>query len=83
MTTLALHFPWRRYHATPWGRYVNEGAIEVPPSPWRLLRALYSVWKLRLPHALSEDVVHGVLTQLATEPPTYLIPPYRIAHTRH
>ena len=40
MPTLLLRFPGRRYHATPWGHHVNEGLIEWPPSPWRLLRAL-------------------------------------------
>ncbi|GAA0986609.1 hypothetical protein GCM10009555_064380 [Acrocarpospora macrocephala] len=78
---LALHFPWGRYHATPWGRYVNEGAVELPPSPWRLLRALYAVWQLRAPE-LDARVVHDLLARLAV-PPSYLIPPYRIAHTRH
>ncbi|MEV7970953.1 type I-U CRISPR-associated protein Csb2 [Sphaerisporangium sp. NPDC088356] len=78
---LAMHFPWGRYHATPWGRYVNEGAVEVPPSPWRLLRGLYSVWQLRAPE-LDARVVHGLLGRLAI-PPSYMIPPYRIAHSRH
>ena len=81
MPVLALHFPWRRYHATPWGRHVNEGAVEIPPSPWRLLRALYSVWKLRVPD-LDEQTVHALFIKLA-EPPTYILPPYRISHTRH
>ena len=40
MPTLQLRFPGGRYHATPWGHHVNEGLIEWPPSPWRLLRAL-------------------------------------------
>lgn len=78
---LALRFPWRRYHATPWGRYVNEGAVELPPSPWRLLRALYSVWRLRAPE-LDADLVHGLLGKLAV-PPSYVLPPYRLSHTRH
>jgi CRISPR-associated protein Csb2 len=38
--TLRLRFPGGRYHATPWGHHVNEGQVEWPPSPWRLLRAL-------------------------------------------
>ena len=42
-TTLVLTFPWGRYHANPWGRHVNEGAVELPPSPWRLLRAVRDV----------------------------------------
>jgi CRISPR-associated protein Csb2 len=80
--TLKLHFPWKRYHATPWGRFTNEGAVELPPSPWRLLRALYATWKERCP-GLAEPVVHDLLTQLAATTPTYLVPPYEIAHTRH
>ncbi|MER7209807.1 type I-U CRISPR-associated protein Csb2 [Streptosporangium sp. NPDC000239] len=78
---LAMHFPWGRYHATPWGRYVNEGLVEVPPSPWRLLRALYSAWRVRAPE-LEEHVVCSLLGALAL-PPSYRIPPYRIAHSRH
>ena len=79
--TLALHFPWKRYHATPWGHYVNEGLVEIPPSPWRILRALYSVWKLRVPD-LDPDTVHTLLERLAI-PPNYTLPPYRVSHTRH
>jgi len=33
-----------RLHANPWGRHVNEGIVEWPPSPWRLLRALVAAW---------------------------------------
>jgi CRISPR-associated protein Csb2 len=80
-TTLVLSFPWGRYHATPWGRHVNEGEVEWPPSPFRLLRALYATWKERAPE-LSEDVVHGLLAQLA-DAPEYWLPPATLAHTRH
>lgn len=78
---LALRFPWKRYHATPWGHYVNEGLVEVPPSPWRILRALYSVWKLRAPD-VDADTIQSLLEQLAI-PPDYTLPPYRLSHTRH
>ena len=27
-TAISLSFPWGRYHATPWGRHVNEAAVE-------------------------------------------------------
>ena len=37
MPTLRVRFPAGRYHATPWGNHVNEGQIEWPPSPWRVL----------------------------------------------
>jgi len=29
--TIKLNFPAGRYHATPWGRHVNEGVAEWPP----------------------------------------------------
>ncbi|MDV6011658.1 type I-U CRISPR-associated protein Csb2 [Haloechinothrix sp. LS1_15] len=80
-TTLAFSFPWGRYHATPWGRHVNEGAVELPPSPWRLLRALYTVWHTRVPD-LDTDTVHALLGTLAV-PPMVHVPPHTIAHTRH
>ncbi|MFF0147011.1 CRISPR-associated protein Csb2 [Amycolatopsis sulphurea] len=80
--TLALRFPWGRYHATPWGRHVNEGAVELPPSPWRILRALYAVWRTRAPD-LDEHVVHPLLDKLAAVPPTVFVPAHTIAHTRH
>ncbi len=71
-TTLVLRFPSGRYRATPWGQHVNEGAVELPPSPWRLLRALYAVWRTRVPE-LDEDTVHALLARLA-EPPTFHVP---------
>ncbi|MFI6587653.1 type I-U CRISPR-associated protein Csb2 [Embleya sp. NPDC050493] len=82
MITIALEFPWRRYHATPWGRHVNEGAVELPPAPWRILRALYATWHERLPD-LPEKHVHAVLTALAQPPRRYLLPPHQLQHTRH
>ncbi|MFR9724009.1 type I-U CRISPR-associated protein Csb2 [Streptomyces sp. MS19] len=81
MITLAFHFPQRRYHATPWDRYVNEGAVEVPPAPWRILRTLYAVWRQRHPE-IDADTMHPILRQLAA-PPLYHLPPYQLAHTRH
>jgi len=80
-TTLVLAFPWGRYHANPWGRHVNEGAVELPPSPWRLLRALYAVWRTRAPE-LPEGVVLPLLGRLA-EPPVFHVPRHVVAHTRH
>ncbi len=80
-TTLALSFPWGRYHANPWGRHVNEAAVEWPPSPWRILRALYATWKARAPN-LEDTVVLGLLGKLAT-PPAFVLPDHIEAHTRH
>ncbi len=78
---LAIRFPWGLYHATPWGHSVSEGRAEWPPSPWRILRALYCTWQFRAPH-LSEREVLSLLSQLA-EPPSYALPRCTEAHTRH
>jgi CRISPR-associated protein Csb2 len=83
MTTLLLRFPGRRYHATPWGHHVNEGLIEWPPSPWRLLRALLSVgfttcgWREVPPEART------LVETLAPVLPRYHLPPAAGAHSRH
>jgi CRISPR-associated protein Csb2 len=76
-----LTLPWGRFHATPWNRAANEGAVEWPPSPWRLLRALYNSWKVHHPHVSDRDVME-VLAALSA-PPSYVLPPAVEAHTRH
>lgn len=81
MITISLKFLAGRYHATPWGRHVNEGAVEWPPSPWRLLRALVAIWKRTLPD-LSRDRVEPILRALA-ESPEFVLPPVSTGHTRH
>jgi CRISPR-associated protein Csb2 len=79
--TLAVTFDLGRYHATPWGNHVNEGTVEFPPSPWRLLRALYATWRNHAPD-LDTDIVHALLRGLAV-PPQYAVPAHTLAHTRH
>lgn len=85
MPTILLRFPGRRYHATPWGHHVNEGQIEWPPSPWRLLRALlatgYSAceWPAEGP----PEVARSLIAKLADVLPTYRLPPATGAHSRH
>jgi CRISPR-associated protein Csb2 len=79
--TLAIRFPLGRYHATPWDRSVNEGAVEWPPSPWRLLRALVATWYTRWPD-LPAPVLDGLLDALG-DPPAYRTPEARPGHTRH
>ncbi|MEX2579291.1 MAG: type I-U CRISPR-associated protein Csb2 [Verrucomicrobiales bacterium] len=81
MTAIELTFPAGRFHATPWGRHVNEGAVEWPPSPWRLLRALVATWKRKAPH-LDEAIVRNLLTALSA-PPEFALPPATFGHTRH
>src|SRR3954452_14959068 len=79
--TIKLTFPAGRYHATPWGRHVNEGVPEWPPSPWRLLRALIAVWRRTCPD-LPEAQVRRMLESLL-RPPYFRLPASRVAHTRH
>lgn len=79
--TIMLRFPAGQYHATPWGRHVNEGVTEWPPSPWRLLRALVAVWK-RTCRDLDDETAKRVLTALLPWP-KFFLPPHRVAHTRH
>ena len=81
MIAIELRFPARRFHATPWGRHVNEGVAEWPPSPYRLLRALYDGWKRK--HAdLAEAEVESVLGELAREVPRFRLPAATTSHTR-
>jgi len=82
---IAVSFPSGRYHATPWGRHVNEGVGEWPPSPWRLLRALAASWLWRCPELeRSQDAPFvGALRQLAQTPPVLVVPPATRGHTRH
>ena len=80
-TVLRLEFPWGRYHATPWGHNVNEGIPEWPPSPWRVLRALFASWKNRCAYLRTEDV-EAALRQLSGSP-TFHVPAMKPAHLRH
>ncbi len=85
MFALRFRFPAGRYHATPWGRNVNEADVAWPPEPWRLLRALIAVWwrkgdRDRWP----EGRLAALIDALAEAPPIYRLPEGAIhAHTRH
>lgn len=81
MLAISLRFPAKRFHATPWGRQVNEGAVEWPPSPWRLLRSLVAVWR----HKFSEvtEMQMGELLRHLTAPPHFRLPRASQGHTRH
>lgn len=80
MIVLELRFLAGRYHATLWGRNVNEGIPEWPPSPYRIARALIDVWKRRWPE-WSEDRVKPLVNALAA-PARFCLPPAVAAHTR-
>ncbi|CAN5772459.1 hypothetical protein BH09MYX1_BH09MYX1_36730 [soil metagenome] len=83
MLTIRFDFSTGRFHATPWGSHVNEGAIEWPPSPWRFLRALLAVGFSRLSWAEVPDDARDLLLRLSARLPSYHLPPASSAHTRH
>lgn len=82
---LVLRFPGRRYHATPWEHHVNEGQVEWPPSPFRLLRALLATGytKLRWPGSSPPPVARSLIEKLASVLPRYCLPHAVGTHTRH
>jgi CRISPR-associated protein Csb2 len=84
-TVIELRFPARHYHATPWSHHVNEGLIEWPPSPWRILRAFLSVGftKLGWPAEGPPDDARGLIEALASKPPSFARTRVTTAHTRH
>jgi CRISPR-associated protein Csb2 len=81
MLAISFSFPAKRFHATPWGRQVNEGAVEWPPSTWRILRSLVAVWHHKFPDVAEHDV-RELINQLAPLPCFYL-PSASQGHTRH
>lgn len=84
MLSIAIRFPGGRYHATPWGRHVNEAAVAWPPEPWRLLRALLAVWHRKLDaDRWPRERLVALLDRLAEAPPQFHLPPAVHAHTRH
>ena len=85
MFALAFRFPAGRYHATPWGRNVNEADVAWPPEPWRLLRALIATyWRKGDRARWSEDDLARLIDTLAETLPEYSLPAGAIhAHTRH
>lgn len=83
MPTLKLRFPGGRYHATPWGHHVNEGLIEWPPSPWRLLRALIACGFSSQGWSEIPETARRLIDKLAAVLPAYRLPPASAAHSRH
>lgn len=86
MLAIALTFPGGRYHATPWGRHVNEADVAWPPDLWRLTRALIATWHRKLdPQRHPRERLQSLLAYIAgAEPPKFRLPEDVIhAHTRH
>ncbi|MBU1197283.1 type I-U CRISPR-associated protein Cas5/Cas6 [Candidatus Micrarchaeota archaeon] len=82
MLAVRINFIAGKYHATPWDKQVNEGAIEWPPSPWRFLRALIAVWYQKGQDIIKQEEFISLLDKLSALP-DYLLPPATLAHTRH
>lgn len=85
MLALSFTFPAGRYHATPWDRHVNEGAVAWPPEPWRILRGLIATWhhKVKYGGKHGESTLLGLIESLAQELPGYGLPAASHSHTRH
>lgn len=84
MIGIAIKFELGRYHANPWGSHVNEAAAEWPPSPWRIIRALYSTSRTHTALADSRTAIDRALQALIdAPPPLYSLPETVAAHTRH
>ncbi|MCC6716829.1 MAG: type I-U CRISPR-associated protein Cas5/Cas6 [Acetobacteraceae bacterium] len=83
MIVFGFRFPGGRYHATPWGRHVNEAAVAWPPEPVRILRALIATWwrkadQTKFPKATLDDLIDS----LAEQPPVFMLPPATHTHIR-
>ncbi len=81
MLVIKMSFPGGRYHATPWDKHVNEGTVEWPPSPWRLLRAIISTWYTK-GDGVSYEMLQSLVDKLSI-PPEYDLPPATLASTNH
>lgn len=83
MLCVLFEFPGGRYHATPWGHHVNEGLVEWPPSPWRIIRALLATGYTKLGWQQVPNEMRELVDALAASEPTYRLPPATEGHTRH
>jgi CRISPR-associated protein Csb2 len=83
MPTMVLRFPGGRYHATPGGHHVNEGIVEWPPSPWRLVRALIACGYATQHWGEVPPEGRRLIEALSSELPEYRLPRAALAHSRH
>lgn len=82
MLAIRFMFTANRYHATQWGRHVNEGVLEWPPSPWRILRSVVATWRHTRPD-LGPNRIIPILDAMASERPEFKLPVASTGHTRH
>src|SRR6266545_4173706 len=83
MIRLLFDFSAGSYHATPWGHHVNEGLVEWPPSPWRIIRALLATGYTKLGWQQVPDDMRRLVEALAASEPCYRLPRATNGHTRH
>ncbi len=83
MPTIVLRFPGGRYHATPGGHHVNEGIVEWPPSPWRLVRALIACGYATQHWESVPSAGRRLVESLSSTLPEYRLPPAALGHSRH
>jgi CRISPR-associated protein Csb2 len=80
MLTLRFELLAGRLHATPWDAHVNEGQVEWPPSPWRVLRAVVAASYRLFDRPAAE--VQALVLKLADSLPSYRLPAVTFSHTR-
>ncbi len=85
MFGLSFRFLSGRYHATPWGRNVNEADVAWPPEPWRIIRAFIAgYWRKGDWYRWNRDDLADLVHALAEDLPVFNLPQGCIhAHTRH
>jgi CRISPR-associated protein Csb2 len=85
MVAIEFRFLAGRYHATPWDSQVNEGLVEWPPSPWRILRTLISTWYFKAREEVLEEDFERIIGKLSEQLPAYSLPfeQVSLSHTRH
>ncbi len=82
MLALSFRFLAGRYHATQWGSNVNEGVIDWPPSPWRILRAIIATWK-KTAQDIQDNEMFPILKTIAECDVSFSLPNTIQSHTRH
>jgi len=82
MLTVGFRFIAGRYHATPWNRQVNEGTVEWPPHPWRIVRSLIATYHMKGRDAGDEKTLLSIIEKISA-PPVYQLPDACMGHTRH
>ncbi len=89
MIALEFKFIAGTYHATPWHENVQEGGVEWPPSPWRVLRAIIASWYTIGQIGSEQTAIDSSAQRLSVildklcEPPRYLLPQATLGHSRH